>query len=180
MKNKEKYSLLEYILLAFIPFTEPNADLLYRRGRFINTIQKGYYAPKNSINSTISKAKKDGYLQEVEKKGKKGFLLTKKGRMKILKYIIKDQEEKKWDGRWRIVIFDIPENIKRRRDRFRDMLKIFKFIQLQKSVWISPHDHSEDLEMVIDELGIEEYVQYFITKLVSNSDSLKKQFPELK
>ncbi len=43
-----------------------------------------------------------------------------------------------WDGRWRLVIFDVPENARTNRARLRKWLKAARFGALQKSVWITP------------------------------------------
>lgn len=45
---------------------------------------------------------------------------------------------KKWDGRWRVVIFDVSEKDKKRRDQLRQKIFHLGFGMLQESVWISP------------------------------------------
>ena len=46
------------------------------------------------------------------------------------------EKPKRWDGKWRILIFDIREKVRRRRDEFVDLLRLgFK---LQNSVWVFP------------------------------------------
>jgi phenylacetic acid degradation operon negative regulatory protein len=176
MRNKEEnYSTLEYLLLAFVPFSGPNTDLLYRRGRFMRKISGMTGSSVNSIESTITRAKKNGYLEEVEEKGREGLKITNKGRVKILKLLISDKKEK-WDDQWRIIVFDIPENKRKTRDNFRRILKELRFKKMQRSVWICPYDRTEELEMVIDELYIRPYIQYFISKSVTEEEKLKKIF----
>ncbi|MDF3058914.1 MAG: putative transcriptional regulator, PaaX family [Rariglobus sp.] len=43
-----------------------------------------------------------------------------------------------WDGRWRLVIFDVPEEEGRKRVKLRRVLKRLRFGYLQNSVWLSP------------------------------------------
>ena len=68
---------------------------------------------------------------------KKGVLnpdLTfKERRSSVLRLI-----RKPWDGKWRFVVFDIPEKERNFRDVVRRRLKELDFKQLQRSVWFSP------------------------------------------
>ena len=55
---------------------------------------------------------------------------------------------KKWDGKWRIVIFDLDESKKTIRDMLRSRLKMLEYVQLQRSVWISPYDTTDEIEQL--------------------------------
>lgn len=48
-----------------------------------------------------------------------------------------------WDGKWRIIILDLPEDRKSERDGLRYLLKKAGFVLLKNSVWIShlPLEH---------------------------------------
>ncbi len=59
-------------------------------------------------------------------------------------------KRKSWDGRWRIVMFDVPSERRLARDAFRKLLVRAGFVQLQKSVWVSPHDVSKDVAFLKD------------------------------
>ncbi len=50
---------------------------------------------------------------------------------------------RKWDGRWRLVLFDLPAAEGTKRNQLRDFLRSRGFGWLQKSVWISPHPLKE-------------------------------------
>ncbi len=52
----------------------------------------------------------------------------------------------KWDGYWRVVIYDIAEKDSRLRDRLRRELKRLGFKFVQKSVWLTPLPVENDLE----------------------------------
>ena len=45
-----------------------------------------------------------------------------------------------WDGKWRIVTYDIPEQFAVLRRKVRTVLKRAGFVQLQQSLWIYPHE----------------------------------------
>lgn len=82
--------------------------------------------------------------------------LTKEGRKRAGKYQIDDlviQKPKKWDGKWRIVIFDIPNSSRWIRDIFRKKLKELGFCRLQQSIWIIPYACQEEVALLREFLG---------------------------
>ena len=77
-----------------------------------------------------------------ERRGKRViFELTDAGRAEADKIKLKLEmaKRKRWDGKWRIIIFDVPEKIRGKRDLLRKELVAFGFMQLQKSVWAYPY-----------------------------------------
>lgn len=66
--------------------------------------------------------------------------------------------EEEWDGRWRIVIFDIPEEKRIIRNLFRRRLKDWGLKRWQQSVWITKRNVSEKLRLLIHDLKIEDWI----------------------
>lgn len=95
--------------------------------------------------------KRSGYFQE-EKKGKeRKWALTSKGRLVIIKNILRDKKSRlKWDGKWRAIIFDIPELSRKDRDFLRKELKWIGFQELQKSVWVFPYEIEKELVALLN------------------------------
>ena len=88
--------------------------------------------------------------------------LTEKGK-KVVKKIQFDnmaiEVQKVWDGRWRIVIFDIPERRgKYTRDAMRRKLQKIGFYQLQKSVWVYPYHCEKEVQLLCEVFGINPFV----------------------
>ncbi len=106
------------------------------------------------------------------------LVLTDKGRIKALTYRFQDMKigEKKWDNKWRLVIFDIPEKIKKGRDALRERLKKLGFYELQKSVFIFPYDCQNELDFLIEFFGLREYVRVGILEKIDNETHLKNIF----
>jgi phenylacetic acid degradation operon negative regulatory protein len=70
-------------------------------------------------------------------------VLTDKGRGVLLKFDIDglklpDFDPQKWDGIWRVLIFDIPELTRAVRNLFRGKIQELGFYTLQKSVYVTP------------------------------------------
>src|SRR5574344_2166383 len=85
------------------------------------------------------------------------LFLTKEGKNKLeqfqrLEYKIK--KPKKWDGKWRVLIFDIKENKRSLRDKIRVTLSFIGFIKLQNSVWVFPYDCEDLITLLKADFGI--------------------------
>lgn len=60
-----------------------------------------------------------------------------------------------------MVIFDIPEYSALLRRRLRRLLKVLRFIQVQKSVWITEYDHRDVLGQAVKEMDLADYVEIY-------------------
>ena len=127
---------------------------------------------QGSLAKTIYDLKRHGYIEEVEINGEKQLKLLPKGRLKL----IKKKLFKNWDGYWRIITFDIEEKRRKTRDVFRDKLSELNCAPIQKSVWISPEDISFELQNLIEILNLENNVDYFIAKAMTNEDKYLELF----
>ena len=112
------------------------------------------------------------------KDGSGAFILTKKGRLRALNYKLYNIKNKKqkWDGKWRMVAFDIPEKYKRGRDALRDKLKKIGFCELQKSVLITPYDCEKEIGLLVKFFELDKYVRFGILESVDNGEYFKKIF----
>jgi DNA-binding transcriptional regulator PaaX len=104
--------------------------------------------------------------------------LTEKGQMKSLTYhfekmIIKGEN---WDGKWRLIVFDIPENKRKGRDALRDKIKKLGFYELQKSVWVFPYECKNEIDFITEFFGLKKYVRFGILESIDNELHLKKIF----
>lgn len=116
-----------------------------------------------------------GLYQAVKDLREKGYIeLTKDDEGKILMELTsigkremeirKLLENKIWDKKWRVVIFDIPEKHKKLRHALRWKLREWEFIPWQKSVWVSKKDIIKPLREFIMELGISQWVKFFLAE----------------
>lgn len=84
--------------------------------------------------------------------------------------------QKKWDKKWRIVMFDIPNRHKHARDGLRMRLKSIGFYQLQESVFVFPHQCKEEVDFCTYIYNVPEYVRFAETELLSGDHDLKEYF----
>ncbi|MEK7562233.1 MAG: hypothetical protein AAB509_00940 [Patescibacteria group bacterium] len=107
-----------------------------------------------------------------------GITLTKKGKLKALNIQldgIKNKKEK-WDKKWRMVAFDIPEKFKRGRDALRHKLKKIGFCELQKSIFITPYDCEKEIGLLIEFFELDKYVRFGILEFIDNENYFKQFF----
>ena len=107
------------------------------------------------------------------------MLLTDKGKRRALTYHIDEitiPKMKKWDKRWRIVLFDIPEKYKKGRNALASILKRMGFYTFQKSVFIHPFDCKNEVDFVIEFFNLRPYVRYIIAEHIDNELHVKSIF----
>ena len=100
------------------------------------------------IMQTLRELRMRGYIEYEALDDKSPIILTEKGLKRSLQYQLTDlfvSVGKKWDYLWRMVIFDIPEKKKTRREIFRRKLNAIGFYQLQKSVFVAPFKCEREL-----------------------------------
>ena len=111
--------------------------------------------------------------------GRIKIILTKNGKEKMLTYNIDDitlATDKKWDGQWRLIIFDVPHGFKKARDAFRLKLKELKFYPLQKSVFITPYPCEDELDFIASFYNIRKYLLILYISHFEGSEKLKYHF----
>lgn len=151
--KRKEYSTVEYILLSLIPYSRPNLMLAYKPNAFFNELERISRRKKPTLQSSLSKAIRSGYIKRIN-----GVpVLSKKGRQKVSRLNAKRLKK----DVYLMVAFDIPEELRAKRRRLRAFLKFRDFRQAQKSIWISPFDHSEEIKSLIDELQIGDFVDIY-------------------
>ncbi|MBI5645077.1 CRISPR-associated endonuclease Cas2 [Candidatus Kaiserbacteria bacterium] len=115
-----------------------------------------------------------------ETKGDKRFArITDAGRQALLAETMKNgrgRGKQRWDKRWRVVIFDVPEKRRNIRDRLRKTMRAFGFERLQDSVWVYPHNCEEIIALLKAELRVGFSVLYMLVEQIENEKYLKERF----
>lgn len=174
MEKTEKQTMTEKVLWAIFNLLE-SADDLISPPRLYLTSHGGWFEYNEIIRKMswqkdrtkfaklINNLKRHGYLKTKIGKDKKAVMLTFKGCERILKFALeKSDKKKRHDGKWQMVIWDIPEKYKKTRHRFRLALKLLGYRQLQKSVWVCPYDVLKEAEKIIRFYRLEPYVRIFL------------------
>ena len=127
------------------------------------------------IKSAASRLKNKGLL-----KFENGhYILTASGEKILKRWQLADYKltkPKKWDKKWRVVIFDIPERKKSVRDKIRQIFVEAGFRRLQDSVWIYPYDCEDVIGLLKTEFGIGRDLLYVIADQIENDKYLRQEF----
>ncbi len=136
--------------------------------------------PEKKLKDNFYNLKKQGLIKIEEKNRQIYISLTEKGRQKAGMFQINNLKvkiPKKWDEKWRVVIFDISELKKTHREAFRGKLKELLFHQLQKSVWVCPFDCEAEIELLRDFFGLsEENVRLIVAESIGDDKKLRDFF----
>jgi len=106
------------------------------------------------------------------------LVLTDKGRLRALTYDFENMKigKKEWDGKWRFIVFDVPEKFRAGRDALREKIKQLGFYELQKSVFIFPYECQDEIEFIIEFFEIRRHVRYGTIDFIDNAAHLKEIF----
>lgn len=105
--------------------------------------------------------------------------LTDKGERQLRYWRLRDfgmPRPKKWDGRWRVLIFDIPEKRRRVRLQIRTTLSMIGFVRLQDSVWVYPYDCEDLITLLKADYKVGKDMLYMIVDTLEYDTPLRHTF----
>ena len=108
-----------------------------------------------------------------------GYAVTKKGQRQLDVWQFTNfqlNKPKKWDGKWRVITFDIPEKIRKTRNYLTRLLRGVGFVRLQDSVWVYPYDCEDTFTLLKTDLEIHKHALYMIVDQIENDKNLRVEF----
>jgi len=120
---------------------------------------------RKDFSQFIYYLKKRGYIKIKNLEQTEGIMLTEKGlgrAREAVKLFVERQKRK--DGRWQMIIFDIPEEKRKLRRMLREYLAFLGYQMLQQSVWVCPYDVGKETEQFLREYSLDPYVKLFLIK----------------
>lgn len=134
--------------------------------------------PKQRVREAANRLKKKGLVEFVRKNNRIFLRITGKGRHALDSLVLSGPlpRPKRWDRKWRLVTFDIPERNRGIRGRARGMVSSFGFVRLQDSVWAYPYDCEEAVALLKAELHIGKDLLYIIADAIEYDLPLRKHF----
>jgi len=161
--------------VVLIAAAAPNiAQLL----RFMPGYKKGARF-KYQVRTALGRLFTKGLISFEERDGKKYARVTETGERLLTLGSLRERgmkKPKRWDKRWRVVIFDIPEYRRGIRNRLRYFMREYGFVRLQNSVWIYPYDCEDLVALVKADLRIGVSVLYMIVERLEYDKHLRERF----
>ncbi|QQG43127.1 MAG: CRISPR-associated endonuclease Cas2 [Candidatus Daviesbacteria bacterium] len=167
LPDSKKKKVTNFILLALEKSIDGYVrydDLIHKPKYYAWGSSWDYPLKKVSLAKALQRLRKGGFIELIDDK-ELMLRLTDKGKEKAILAQLQ-YSEKKWDGKYRIVIFDIPEKRRAARDLLRHNLKSWGFTPWQQSVWVTKKNCTKLLRKYIENIGIEDWV------LVIESDNI--------
>lgn len=149
----------------------------WKRSKGLRLIDWEKYFP-SEVERVVGKLVRNGWVEKKETREGIKIIITDKGRRQILIFQLENLRPKKekWDGKWRIVFFDVEEEKRKKRDDLRRYLKKLGFYQMQKSVWVCPYDCDKEVKYIREILGVPHEVKVGLLEKLENERELRDVF----
>lgn len=135
---------------------------------------------KYQTDSVLSRLAAKGHVRFYTDKRGKHVEITEAGRrasdLQRESAALAAGRRKRWDKRWRIVLFDIPEKRKKDRDYLRRLMIESGFAYFQQSAWIYPYDCEELITLIKINKHFGNTVRYVIAEKIENDAEFRAQF----
>lgn len=129
---------------------------------------------RTDLGRIIKRLEKQEMISIREKDGKISIEITEKGKRRLLEYDFENimLKAKRRDGKWRIIIFDIPEGKKRNRDAFRRKLEQLDCVRLQDSVFVSAFPCKDEIDFLSNYLQVSDFVTLLTVGKIERGEEL--------
>jgi len=131
--------------------------LLHKEGK------KNSYALARALKNLV-----EGGYAEIHKTERQNYAkITAQGKNKLNTMTLECEEAlvpQTWDGLWRIILLDLPENRKSERESLRYLLKKAGFVCLKNSAWISPFPFEHLFTNIKRDLGLTTEMMIIVTE----------------
>ena len=132
----------------------------------------------SQIRQTTDRLERKGWVEKEQTREGVKIIITEKGRKEILRYELEKfvPKSEKWDGKWRVVFFDVAEIDRKKRNKLRVVLKNLGLVEFQESVYVGPFDCEKEIKYTREVLDIPHGVKLGILEKIENDDDLRKIF----
>ena len=146
----------------------------------LGLVERGQYARNSNLSRSMKRLLKNQSLKfQNASSGKKYLTITEEGRRQLNILEARNfnlKQPKRWDRKWRVIIFDIGEKQKRTRDQLRITLNRIGFVKLQKSVWVYPYDCEDFIMLLKANFELGRNLLYLVVDEIENDKWLKEIF----
>jgi len=181
-ERKYRYEATRSLLLDLLKAASGLTILLARPSgspyKPVNFFSHGVF-DRTRFRRTVRHIKSRGYVDVIEKRGEMTLTLSESGRDRAMLYALEDiqiTEPAIWDKKWRMVMFDIPEEMRSQRKIFKAKLDELGFAQVQKSVYLHAFPCHNEIEYIRSMYSVGQYVRLAILDKLEGDEALRKRF----
>lgn len=127
---------------------------------------------EQSVRAAVSRMRSQGWIESERRGNHSYYYLTERGiaRMDEASKRIYKTKLPAWDGKWRMLIYTVPEENRHLRDQLRKELGWSGFGPLSNSCWITPNPLEEEVNRMIKKYEVDPYVSFFKADYLGFSD----------
>lgn len=136
-----------------------------------------YY--ESSVRECVDKLLRKGKVEMRKVGGETEVKITDMGKTEIIKREMEKlgiAKPEKWDGKWRMVFFDVEELRRGRRDLLRRWLIKLGLRRMQKSVWVYPYPLEKEIKFLREIVGVPHGVKLVTAEKIENDENLREWF----
>ena len=131
------------------------------------------------LQRTLRRLAQQKHVEVAEVNGTSIVRLTTLGKRKVLKYsqeTLKIDTPYHWDGRWRVVMYDVPSSRRELSELLRQALRTLGFYKMQESVYVYPYPCFDQIEFLREYYALGDIVQYMLVNKIENDEAYKTYF----
>lgn len=136
--------------------------------------------PPRRRRKAIRRLQKQRLIEITEQPdGTTAITLTERGKRRVLLFnleYLQLERPAQWDGKWRIIAFDIPEKFHAGRRALREKMRELGFYPLQKSVFVFPYSCRDEVDFIADFFGVGRYLNYIEATHIDDTKHLREHF----
>ena len=149
----------------------------------LKSFDKKHIYSQQKICIALNNLKQRKFIEIIEEGDEKFKVrLTNKGqkRTKEISFeFLSITKPNKWDGKWRVLVFDIPTNPKiynQARNALRAKIKELGFYQMQKSVWVFPYECEDEILFVAEIFKVQKYIEIMTVEKLLHEEKIRRIF----
>jgi CRISPR-associated endonuclease Cas2 len=133
---------------------------------------------EEKIKRVLKNLEKRDIISLKEKGGKIFVHTVNNHHHQVIKYSIKilldfKKKTKKWNGKWFMVFFDVPEIQRNKRDYLRGFLVKLGFYPYQKSVYLFPYECEKEVSLIKKIVEGAKYMKYIVAEKIEDEKIAK-------
>ncbi len=144
------------------------------RGLFSTTKSS---TPRRRIIDTLALLARQGYVSVGLLDNEKIFKITEKGKDRLRAHQVSEDGlgiSERWDGRWFLITFDIPETKKVARNQLILTLKRHGFINYTKGLWLIPYNPTRLVASLRKQLGLKSELKLIVAQSIDSDSKYRK------
>ena len=169
-------STLANAAVAFSLPTQRNARGAHQAFRKFDKLQE---MTNRQLQDTLRHAVRGKYIEISGSGQHRRLVLTHKGKRLLNQKALENLRPptlRVWDKKWRLALFDIPEEFKKNRNSFAVGLKRMGFVQIQKSCFAFPFPCLDEIEVLADFHEVRRFVTFLVAESLEGSKALSRRF----